>query len=286
MKVLVTGATGKLGGFVVESLLEKVSPESIAVSVRHPEKAEGLKAKGVDVRFGDFDQPESLETAFAGVDRILIISADGDNETRIRQHKVAVAAAKKANVQLIVYTSAANASDSSLGLAEVHRTTEALIHETGIPFVFLRNNWYLENETASIQGILAGGPWVTSAGEGKVGWALRKDYAQAAANVLIGEGHENKVYELSGKPLTQGDLAAVVGKVVGKEVVLLNVEDAAYAQGLKGAGFPDFLVVMFTDIQRAIREGALDVESSDFEKLLGRPVTEIEVAVAEVVKGL
>jgi len=286
MKLLVTGATGNLGGLVVEALLKKVSAENIAVSVRNPEKAEDLKSKGVDVRFGDFDKPESLASAFAGIDRLLIISTDGDNETRIRQHQTAVEAAKKAQVKLIVYTSVANATSSKLGLAEVHRKTEKAILRTNIPYVFLRNNWYLENEVSNIKGVIAGGQWITSAGEGKVGWALKRDYAEAAAAVLAGSGHENKIYELSNQPLSQSELATAVDKVIGKEIIVLNVDDVSYAQGLKEVGLPDFVVDLLTGIQKAIRENALDVESNDFEKLLGRPTTPIEEALKEVVNSL
>jgi NAD(P)H dehydrogenase (quinone) len=286
MKLLVTGATGNLGGLVVEALLKKVSTENIAVSVRNPEKAADLKSKGVDVRFGDFDQLESLEFAFAGIDRLLIISTDGDNETRIRQHQTAVEAATKAQVKLIVYTSVANATSSMLGLAEVHRKTEEAILKTNIPYVFLRNNWYLENEASNIKGVLAGGQWITSAGEGKVGWALKRDYAEAAAAVLAGSGHENKIYELSSKPLSQTELANAVGKVIGKDIIVLNVDDVSYAQGLNEVGLPEFVVDLLTGIQKAIRENALDVASNDFEKLLGRPATPIEEAVDEIIKSL
>ncbi|UUZ91023.1 NAD(P)H-binding protein [Paenibacillus sp. P25] len=186
MTILVTGATGKLGTKVVETLLKTVPASQIAVSVRSPEKAEGLRPRGVDVRQGDFDHPETLDKAFAGIDRSLIISADGDNETRIRQHTNAVEAAARAQVKFIAYTSAANAAESKLFLAPPHQAAEQAILQTGIPYAFLRNNWYLENEAASIQGVLAGAPWVTSAGSGKVGWALQQEYAEAAVAVLTG----------------------------------------------------------------------------------------------------
>ena len=113
MKILVTGATGKFGTKVVETLLKTVPASQLAVSVRKPEKAEGLRARGVEVRHGDFDYPETLDSAFAGIDRLLIISADGDNETRIRQHANAVAAAERAGVKFIAYTSLANAQEST-----------------------------------------------------------------------------------------------------------------------------------------------------------------------------
>lgn len=283
MKLLVTGATGKLGSKIVNVLLSKVSADQLAVSVRHPEKAEDLRVKGVDVREGDFDKPETLETAFKGIDRLLIISADGDTETRIRQHSNAVAAAKNAGVSFIAYTSIANAQESTNFLAEVHKATEEAILQTGIPYSFLRNNWYLENELSTIQGVQAGVPWITSAGEGKVGWALQQDYAEAGAEVLAGEGHENTIYELSGKLLSQEDIAAAVSTVIGKEVPVQQVDDTTYAEIMTKAGVPDFVVPMLVAIQKDIREGSLEIESEDFEKLLGRSETPIVEGIRQLI---
>ncbi|MFE4243670.1 SDR family oxidoreductase [Peribacillus butanolivorans] len=286
MKILVTGATGKLGTKVVETLLKTVPANQLAVSVRNPEKAEELRTRGVDVRQGDFDRPETLDTAFAGIDRLLIISADGDNETRIRQHSNAVVAAERAGVKFIAYTSLANAKESKNFLAPTHQATEESILKTGIPYSFLRNNWYLENEISSIQGVQAGAPWVTSAGNGKVGWALQQDYAEAAASVLSGNGHENTIYELSGKLLTQEEFASAVGNVLGKEVPVQQVDDATYADIMKSVGLPDFLIPMLIDIQKGVREGTLEVESNDFEKLLGRSATPISEGLTQIIKGI
>jgi NAD(P)H dehydrogenase (quinone) len=263
--------------------LKSVPANQLAVSVRNPEKAEGLRARGVDVRFGDFDQPESLDTAFTGINRLLIISADGDNETRIRQHTNAVAAAERAGVTFIAYTSIANAKESKNFLAPTHRATEEAILKTGIPYSFLRNNWYLENEMTSIQGALAGAPWVTSAGNGKVGWALQQDYAEAAAAVLAGMGHENTIYELSGKLLTQEEFVSVLSTVLNKEVLVQQVNDDTYSDIMKGAGVPDFLIPFLIEIQKGIREGTLNIESNDFEKLIGRPATPINEALSQIV---
>ncbi|SDN38827.1 SDR family oxidoreductase [Bacillus sp. OK048] len=283
MKFLVTGATGKLGSKVVETILKTVPASQLAVSVRDPEKAEGLRSRGVEVRQGDFDRPESLDAAFAGIERLLIISADGDNETRIRQHTNAVAAAERAGVKFIAYTSLANATESKNLMAPPHVATEAAIIKTGIPYTILRNNWYLENEIGSIQGALAGAPWVTSAGDGKVGWALQQDYAEAAAAVLVGTEHENKVYELSGQPLTQEELVLALGGVLGKEIPVQQVNDETYAEIMKGIGLPDFVIPIVVGIQESIRNGSLDVESNDFEKVLGRPVTPINEALKQIV---
>ncbi|WP_066064349.1 SDR family oxidoreductase [Neobacillus soli] len=286
MKILVTGATGKLGSKVVESLLKAIPANQLAVSVRHPEKADGLRSRGVEVRQGDFDRPQTLDTAFAGIGRLLIISAEGDNETRMIQHTNAVEAAKRAGVKFIAYTSLANATESKNIMAPPHVVTEAAIINTGIPYSILRNNWYLENEIGSIQGALAGAPWVTSAGSGKVGWALQQDYADAAASVLTGNGHENTVYELSGPVLTQEELVSVLGEVIGKEILVQQGNDETYAEIMKGLGVPDFAIPIVVGIQESIRNGSLDVESKDFEKVLGRPVTPIKEALKEIVKAL
>jgi NAD(P)H dehydrogenase (quinone) len=285
-KILVTGATGKLGSLVVEALLKSVSAENLAVSARHPEKADSLRALGVEVRQGDFDQPDTLDKAFAGVDRLLIVSADGDNETRIRQHQAAVSAAKRTNVRFIAYTSLGNASESKLFLAPVHRATEEAIRQTGIPYSFLRNNWYLENEIGSVQAVIGGAPWLTSAGSGKVGWASRRDYAYAAAAVLAGNGHENTVYELSGKPMTQEELASILAGVLGRDVPVQQVDDATYASIMASAGVPETVVPILVGIQSAIREGALEIESGDFEKLLGRPTTPISEDLRQMVSEI
>lgn len=283
MKILVTGATGKLGSKVVESLLKTLPANQLAVSVRNPEKAEGLRARGVDVRQGDFDHPETLDTAFAGIDRLLIISADGDNDTRTRQHANAVQAAERAGVKFIAYTSIVNATESKNLFAPTHVATEAAILKTGIPYSFLRNNWYLENEIGSIQGVMSGAPWVTSAGNGKVGWSLQQDYAEAAAAVLLGSGHENTVYEFSGKPLTQEELVSELQTVLGKEISVQQVSDEKYAEIMKGLGLPDFVIPIVLGIQESIRNGSLDVVSDDLEKVLGRSATPIKEALAQLV---
>ncbi|MGG0462049.1 SDR family oxidoreductase [Priestia aryabhattai] len=286
MKILVTGATGNLGSKVVESLLKSIPASDLAVSVRNPEKAEGLRARGIEVRQGDFDNPETLDNAFTGIDRLLIISADGDNETRILQHTNAVQAAERAGVKFIAYTSLANATESKNLMAPPHVETEAAIIRTGIPYSFLRNNWYLENEIGSIQGAMAGAPWVTSAGKGKVGWALQQDYADAAAAVLVGNGHENTVYELSGPLLTQEQLVSALGAVLGKEIPVQQVSDEKYAEIMKGLGLPDFVIPIVVGIQESIRNGSLEVEKNDFEKVLGRPVTPINEALTQLVNAI
>lgn len=280
MKILVTGATGQLGSLVVEQLLQSVPAGDIVASVRDPKKAEHLSAKGVEVREGDFARPETLPSAFAGIDKLLIISTSPGN--RVAEHQAAIDAAKAAGVSFIAYTSAPNAQESTFFLVEDHRQTEDALIASGINYAILRNNWYLENEMGTIQAALQGAPWLTSAGTGKVGWAIRRDYAEAAANVLTNEGHNNKVYELSGPLLTQEELAAILAEVSGKDIPVQQVDDATYEQVMKEAGVPADALPFVVGIQTAIREGSLAVESQDFQKVLGHPNTPLHEGFREI----
>lgn len=213
---------------VVDTLLESVPAEQLAVSVRVPEKAKALTARGIDVRHGHFEDPTSLDTAFAGVDRLLIVSTMGDNGTGKHQHLAAVAATKRAGVGFIAYTSLIGADPSTIGLADVHRASEAAIRDPGIPYSLLRNSWYMENEAGTVQGAIAGAPVSTSARQSRVGWATRNDLAEAAAVVLAGEGPDNTTYELAGSARTYCEFASALGEALGREVPVAHVNDATY----------------------------------------------------------
>lgn len=283
MKVLVTGATGNLGALVVEDLLKMLPAEQIAVSVRDPKKADKLSTVGIDVRYGNFNEPESLVKAFEGIERLLIISS-GDLQGRDQQHINAIHAAKEVGVQFIVYTSAPNAEESQLFVAPDHRATEKALRSAGVTYAILRNNWYLENEMGTFQAVMNGAPWLTSAGEGKVGWVARRDFAEAAAKVLVGNGHANKIYELSGKPLMQEELASVFGQAMNKEVQVLQVDDETYGKMMIEAGIPEHFIPFFVSIQSGIRNGELNIESNDLQKLLGRSVTPLGDEIKRLLK--
>ena len=283
MNILVTGATGNLGGKIVEFLLEKVPASQIIAGTTNltSEKAQALTAKGVEVRKTDFEDQASLVEAFTGVDKVFLISTFGDEEASGRQQTNAVEAAKQADVKQLVYSSAPKADVSDFFLAGPHRVRENIIKESGIPYVFLRNNWYVENELGTVQTSLNGAPWVTSAGEGQVGWVLRADLAEATANVLAGEGHDNKAYELGGANLTQADFVAALTEVTGKDIQVMHVDDSAYGEMLKG-NVPEQLAGMLVMTQMSIREGKLVNDSTDLEKLLDRKPATVKEALQQL----
>lgn len=283
MKILITGATGMLGVKVVQALLERVPTEQLAVSVRDLAKAERFKEQRIEIRQADYEDPASLEAAFTGIDRLLLISSQGDDETRIRQHSNVIYAAERTGVGLLVYTSVSKAETSSLPVAEVHRQTEAAIIKSGIPYTFLRNNWYVENEIPVIKNVLAGGTVLTAAESGRVGWVPRVDYAEAAAAVLASGKHTNKIYELSGIPSSYADMARELTSILGRRVIVRNVDDKTYQEVLIANGTPDVMAEFSLDIQRAIRKGDLDVESADLPYLMGRPAISLKQSLTEIV---
>ncbi|WNG53356.1 SDR family oxidoreductase [Archangium gephyra] len=278
--ILVTGATGKLGRLVLEKLLEKVPANQVIAAVRNPEKAAELRARGVQVRKADYSQPETLGTAFAGVEKVLLISSNEVGQ-RAAQHQSVVEAARKAGVKLLAYTSILHADRSGLALAAEHKATEELIRASGVPYVLLRNGWYTENYTENLGPALAHGAILGSAGEGQVAAATRADYAAAAVAVLTGSGHENKVYELAGDTaFTMTELAAEVSRKAGKTIVYKDLPPEQYKGVLEGAGVPGPFAGILADSDVGASRGELNGASGDLRRLIGHATTPLADAVA------
>lgn len=279
--IAVTGATGHLGRLVVEDLLARgVAPAGIVAVVRSPAKAADLAARGVQVRQADYTEPAALAAAFAGVDRLLLVSSSEIGQ-RAAHHRNVVEAAKAAGVGFLAYTSVAQADTSPLILAGEHRDTEAVIRASGLPYAFLRNGWYTENYTGTLAQTLRQGAFVGSAGEGRVSAAPRADYAAAAAAVLTGERHEGAVYELGGDdPFTLAELAAEITRQSGTRVVYGDLPAEAHVGALVGFGLPEGVARLVADFDATIAVGGLLVESGDLRRLLGRPTTPLADAVA------
>ena len=285
MNIAVTAATGQLGQLVIKALLDGgIAPSNLIAIVRNPDKAAPLVAQGITVRQADYDQPTALAAALTGVDRILLIS--GVDLNRAQQHRNVVEAARAAGVGLLAYTSVVNADTSKLMLAADHKTTEDIIRNSGVPFALLRNSWYIENYTSNLPQTLESGVIWGSAGGGRVSAATRADYAAAAAAVLSGEGHANRVYELGGEGFTMSELAGEISKQSGTEVVYQNLPIEEYTKVLVGAGLPEPYAVVLADADRAISEGELFTHNGDLSRLMGRPVTPLAEAVAVALGNL
>ena len=278
MSIVVTGATGHLGRLIVESLLSRGVPAAGIVALgRDVAKVADLAERGVDVRHADYGDPEGLAAAFKGGDVLMFVSGSEAGQ-RLPQHRNVVDAAKAAGVGRVVYTSAPKADTSSLILAAEHRATEQMIAESGLPCTVLRNGWYLENYTGQLPAYLEHGI-AGAAGEGRISAATRADLAEAAAAVLVGGGHESRVYELGGEPFTMGELAAAVSAATGRQVTYTDLPEQQFTEVLVGAGLPESFATVLADADRGARQGDLYVDRADLERLLGRPATPLAEAI-------
>ncbi|HEY2238664.1 MAG TPA: SDR family oxidoreductase [Streptosporangiaceae bacterium] len=273
MTIAVTGASGPFGRHAIEVLLGRGIPaDQIVAIVRDPAKVADLGERGVTVRRGDYSDPATLRAALAGVDRLLFVSGSEVGQ-RIPQHQAVVDAARAAGVSLIAYTSSPKADTSDMALAEEHRATEGALIASGVPYVFLRNGWYVENYTRQLPVILEHG-LIGAAGDGRISAAGRGDLAEAAAVVVASDDRpQNRVYELGGPGFTLAELAAEIGRQSGRDIGYTDLSEEAYAQALVDAGVPAEAAAVYADSDRAAAKGALYIEGDDLERLLGRPAT-------------
>jgi len=281
MSYVITGATGHLGRLVTEDLLRRGVPAGdITATGRDITKAKDLADHGVRVLAIDYDDPASLDAAFRGADRILLISASEPGR-RARQHENAIDAADRAGAGLLAYTSIANAGTTTMRLAAEHQATEAALRASGLSYVLLRNSWYVESYTAQVPAILQRGSLAGSAGDGRVSAATRADYAAAAAAVLTGDGHAGRAYELGGdEAFTLAELAAEIGAQAGQPIGYLDLPEDEYARLLTSAGLPEAAAVTMADADRGLARGDLVVDRGHLRQLIGRPTTTLRDAVA------
>ncbi|MDQ0680317.1 NAD(P)H dehydrogenase (quinone) [Arthrobacter pascens] len=280
MSIVITGATGQLGRHVVEALLQRNVPAGeIVAAGRSIEKLADFAARGVQVKPMDYTDPASVAQALQGASKVLLISSSEVGQ-RLDQHRTVIEAAKAEGVELVAYTSIANADTTGMKLAAEHQATEAILKDSGVPFAILRNSWYLENYTDQLPGTLAQGAIAGSAGEGKVSAAPRADYAEAAAAVLVAENQAGKVYELGGDhAFTLAELAQEISAAAGKPVTYQDLPAEDYAGLLTGFGVPQPFADILADSDLGIARGDLLVSGSDLRELIGRPSTPMPAAV-------
>jgi NAD(P)H dehydrogenase (quinone) len=222
--IIVSGASGQLGGLVVEELLARgVAPERLILVSRTPESLERYAALGASTRFGDFNQPLSLAAAYEGGDRMLLISIDtGVGVERAGLHRNAIDAAVAAGVEHIAYTSFVDLDRNDSPIAADHRVTEQALRESGVQWTMLRNSLYMNGIVARAARMLTEGSVVRS-DVGGVAYVTREDCARAAAAVLATEGHENRAYDITGPAVVFAqDIASAVSEVTGLPIEILD----------------------------------------------------------------
>jgi len=284
--ILVTGASGQLGRLVMAELLKSVPASELVAAVRNPDSLADLAAQGVEVRKADYNEPATLDAAFEGADKVLLISSS-EVGARAPQHANVIDAAKKAGVGLLAYTSILHADTTPLPLGLEHKQTEAKLAESGVPHVILRNGWYSENYTAGVPVALQFGAVMGCAGEGRISSAARADYAAAAAAVLLADAQAGKVYELAGDDAyTLSGLAAEIAAQSGKAVSYQDMPEAEYQQALLGAGLPEPIATLLAESDTGASKGGLFDDGKQLSALIGRPTTPITESVRQALASV
>ncbi|GAA1055843.1 NAD(P)-dependent oxidoreductase [Agromyces luteolus] len=286
MTILVTAASGHLGRLVVEALLERgAAPADVVAAARDTGAIADLAARGIRTVELDYARPETIAPALEGVDVMLLISGTAFGE-RVGQHRNVIEAAKAAGVGKLAYTSGPKAATSELVLMPEHRGTEQVIAEVGVPAVILRNNWYTENYAQDVALAASTGVITAATGTGRVASAPRRDYAEAAAVVLLEDGHVGEVYELGGdEPWTFAELAAATSEVLGRDVVFVDQAPAERVASLVAAGLDEGTAGFVAAIDEGIARGDLAESDGTLARLIGRPATPLVEALRDVVEA-
>lgn len=272
--IAITGATGQLGGLIIENLLQSgTSPSEIIAVARTPQKANDLANKGVKVRHGDYADTASLVTACDGVQVLMFIS-NTDFASREEQHDNVVAAAKEAGIPHVVYTSVVDFGQPN-PLVEGHHRTEQVIKDSGAAWTFLRNNFYMEPYVVEVEIAMKTGTYRTPTA-GDVGAAIvsRADIARAAAAVLSTDGHQGVTYNLTGpSQVTPQTFAAVASEISGKEVTHQSITWDELTADYAGRGMPQDMIDLAIWLEQIIAAGGLSMVSDDISRLTGQPAT-------------
>ncbi len=275
--LLVTGANGQLAGWVIKNLLNMTDVKNIAVCSRSTNSAFAaeLRGRGVDVRVGDFDRPETLPGAMAGITKVLIVPTYATNDVRFSQNLNAVNAAKAAGVKHIVYPSFLNASPNSLAEHSqvVHYPTEQAIIGSGLTYTILRHALYADITIGDLDDTLSKGVFRRPGGTSACAYVAREDLGLSAATVMVKDGHDNKLYtETMTRTYTGADIAALMSEVFGKPVRYEAIAAKDWAAFMtREWGVPEALASSSIGSMRAVETGEFDIVTDDYAKIVGHP---------------
>ena len=279
-KIIVSGASGQLGSLVIEELLARnVAPENLILVSRTPDTdhLKAYAARGASVRFGDFNLPASLDAAYKGGTRMLLISINGGGGNRPELQKTAIDAAVRAGVKQIAYTSYVNADRNQTSTIAVdHRRTELILQESGVAWTLLRNQIYANGLVDQAAQIARDGRFVTHTPDARVAYVTREDCAAAAAAVLATPGHENKAYNITGPDsIGPRELVALASEISGKSVELAVLSEADYRRQLAASGMPEAAINGTISFAAELDSPYLREPSTAVADLTGRPAMSV-----------
>lgn len=270
-KILVTGATGNVGSLIIP-ILTNLGADVRALT-RDESKAQGLKDSGVEVVVGDLEQPDTLDAAFRGVDKVLLITPPNPNQ--VIQAANGIQAAKRAASPFIVRLSAGAVQGMPGALPRVsaqHAEIDEMLKASGLSYNILRPHFFMQNTMMAAQTVASEGAVYMPIKDGNIGMIDARDIVDVAVKVLTENGHEGKTYTLTGPAsISFHEVAAALSKAVGKQVTYVDVPLETAREGMKGMGMSEWMSDAMTEYFRAFSEGYGDNTSPDVEKVTGKP---------------
>jgi len=286
MKVGITAATGRLGNFVVRHLLKKLPANQIIAIVRNTEKAAPFASMGVEIRYGNYNEPVSLEKALVGINKLLLISSSDAHDETLRwvQHGNVVKAAKAAGVGHICYTGTAFPENATFGPALLHLATEYAIRASKLTYTLLRDTLYTDDfiTPGMVKYAIDSGVMITNAGNGRLNSVTRSDFGLAHATVLATTGHENKTYNLvSISPWSMDELAKAISEASNKNIVHKSGSPEEVTNFLLKSGFDETFAKRRLAVYSQIAIGEWAKTSDDLRMLIGH-----ETPLKETIQGV
>ena len=284
-RLVISGASGQLGRSTAQLALANVAPERLILVTRTPGALADLAVGGVTVRGGDFAEPATLRSAFAGAERLRLISAT-DLERRVGQHRAAIDAAKAAGVKQVIYTSGLAPQPPNPALvASSHYATEQALASSGLAWTILRHSLYSDYQIPEAMQAIAAGALVHNRGSGRAAYVAREDCAAVAAAVLVRGGHEGAVYDVTGpEAFSAADLAALYAEVGGRRVEARSLDDEAFVATIVGSATGDdhlrYGAELVASFGRSIREGYMQRCTDTVARITGRPALSLRQVLA------
>ncbi|GAA4154859.1 SDR family oxidoreductase [Chryseobacterium ginsenosidimutans] len=273
--ILITGATGNLGKATINSLLNKgISANNIAALVRDESKSADFKSKGIQVRIGDYQDFDSLKSAFQDVDKLLLVSSSSEIARRFEQHKNVINAAKETGVNHIIYTSfdMKDLRQSIMaGDVQYHADTSDYLKQAAVPYTLMDNTLYADLiPIISGNNILDEGISIP-AGNGKTPFLPITEMAEAIAVALTTSGHENKEYVLAAETaFSFAEIADLISEITGRTIAYNQTDIPLYIAQLRLQGVSGDDAAYLSRFAGAIAKEEFETNKSDVEQLLGR----------------
>ncbi|GHA70593.1 SDR family oxidoreductase [Pontibacter akesuensis] len=270
--ILVTGATGTVGREVIKQLSMLEDDIRVRAGVHSVITGENLKRlPGVEISEMDFENPESLHAAFTHADKLLMIAPFTDDQ--VTMEKTLVDEAKRTGVKHIVKLSSMGADEEpGILLGRWHREIERYIEDSGINYTFLRPTSFMQNFIEYDAGsIKQEGRFYQPTGEGKVCYVDARDIAAVGVEALLGEGHEGKIYDITGpEALSNYDVAQLMSEVTGKQVEYVDVPEPAAREAMLAQHVPAWMADALLELYGVYRNGNGSQATDTVAQLTGR----------------